>query len=105
MIKKIEFQFYLLIIIVLFSGKLFAQSDNEKTKLLILGTAHLSQIKDFDPMMLENVIDKLDTESFNVVCIENMPAELLYDIRSRNDSAFKQLISSYEFDLGISFFY
>ena len=95
MINKIESLFCFLIIILFLSGKLVAQPDNEKTKLLILGTAHLDQMKEFEPVMLERLIYKLDSESFDAVCIENMPAELLYDIRSRNDSAFAQIISSF----------
>ncbi len=95
MIQKVANQFFLLAFMILLTGKLWAQVDNEKTKLLILGTSHLSQIKDFESNMLENLISKLDSESFNAVCIENMPAELLYDIRSRNDSAFAGVISSF----------
>lgn len=61
----------------------------------MLGTPHLSQVKDFDPKMLENLIRDLTREAFQVVCIENMPAELLYDIRSRHDDAFGDVLTSF----------
>ena len=64
------------------------QTATDKTQVLILGTYHLNQIKGFQPKMLDNLIIKLDSLEFDAVCIENMPGELLYDIKSRNDSAF-----------------
>ncbi|MDF1673929.1 MAG: DUF5694 domain-containing protein [Vicingaceae bacterium] len=82
-------------LLALFSGNLFAQSENKKTEIQILGTPHLSQLKDFHPAMLEGLMNILDSKSFDVVCVEAMPAELLYDIRSRNDSAFSQVLSSF----------
>lgn len=87
-----------LIIFTLFtslSGSLFAQSENKKTEIQILGTPHLSQLKDFNPKMLDELINILSRKSFDVVCAEAMPAELLYDIRSRKDSAFSEVLSSF----------
>ena len=82
------------ILFFLFSGNLNAQIETEKTKILILGTPHLNQIKNFQSKMLDNLIIKLDSFEFDAVCIENMPGELLYDIKSRNDSAYINLIES-----------
>jgi hypothetical protein len=93
--KRTFFCFCLSATILLSSGISYAQVDTGKTQLLILGTSHLSQIKEFDPKMLEAVIAKLDSMSFDAVCIENMSTELLYDIRSRKDPAFGQVLSSF----------
>lgn len=38
---------------------------------------------------------KLDTIKFDAICIENMSGELLYDIQSRDDSAFIDLHESF----------
>lgn len=87
-----------LIIFTLFtslSGSLFAQSENKKTEIQILGTPHLSQLKGFNLEMLDGLMNILARKSFDVVCVESMPAELLYDIRSRNDSAFSEVLSSF----------
>ena len=83
------------ILLFLFSGNLNAQIETEKTKVLILGTYHLNQIKNFQSKMLDNLIIKLDSFEFDAVCIENMPGELLYDIKSRNDSAYINVIESF----------
>ena len=83
------------ILLFLFSGNLNAQIETEKTKVLILGTHHLNQIKNFQSKMLDNLIIKLDSFKFDAVCIENMPGELLYDIKSRNDSAYINVIESF----------
>ncbi len=72
-----------------------AQTELDKTNVLILGTYHLNQINDFKPEMLDHVVEKLDTFEFDAICIENMPGELLYDIRSRNDSAFIDVLEYY----------
>lgn len=65
-----------------------AISQFQKTQILILGTPHLTQIKEFEPAMLNNVISKLDSSSFDAVCIEKMPDMLLYDVYNRNDKTF-----------------
>jgi hypothetical protein len=82
-------------LLLLLSGNLLAQSENKKTEIQILGTPHLHQLKDFHPEMLEGLMNILDLRSFDVVCVEAMPAELLYDIRSRNDSAFSEVLSRF----------
>lgn len=64
----------------------------EKTQILILGTQHLSQVKNFNTNLLNTLITDLENYHFDAVCIENMPAQLLYDIQSRNDSAYAELI-------------
>ena len=66
----------------------FTNAQSNKTKILVLGTHHLSQIIDFEPIMLDKVISKLDTFNFDVIGIEKMSGELLNDIRSRQDSSF-----------------
>src|SRR5210317_2171114 len=82
-------------LLLLLSGNLLAQSENKKTEIQILGTPHLHQLKDYHPEMLEGLMDILDLRSFDVVCVEAMPAELLYDIRSRSDSAFSEVLSRF----------
>ncbi len=82
-------------LLIFFSGNLFAQSENKKTEIQILGTPHLSQLKSFNPEMLDALMNILARKSFDVVCVEAMPAELLYDIRSRKDSAFSEVLSSF----------
>ncbi len=72
-----------------------AQTEIDKTKILILGTYHLNQIPDFNPEMLDEVVVKLDSYEFDAICIENMSGELLYDIQSRNDSAFQDVLDGY----------
>lgn len=67
------------------------EAQNNKTRILILGTTHLQQIKEFEKPMLDEVILKLDTFNFDVICIEKMPGELLNDIASRNDNSFDEL--------------
>lgn len=85
---KLFTNLFLPIFLVLLSGGLNAQIEGQKTKILILGTYHLDQIKNFQPRMLDKLVSKLDSFEFDAVCIENMPGELLYDIKSREDSAF-----------------
>ena len=89
---KLITNLYILILLFLFSVNLNGQIETEKTKVLILGTHHLNQFKDFQPKMLENLITKLDSFEFDAVCIENMAGELLYDIKSREDSAYIYII-------------
>ncbi|MFD2515926.1 DUF5694 domain-containing protein [Pontibacter locisalis] len=92
--KSIHILAVLLFFLYTFKGE--AQIANaEKTKVLVLGSYHLNQIKGFQPEMLEQVIEKLDGYNFDVVCIENMPGELLYDIRSRNDSAYLEVLKRF----------
>ena len=83
---------YKTILIFLFSVNLNAQIEVEKTKVLILGTPHLNQIESFKPKMLNELIIKLDSFEFDAICIESMPGELLYDIKSRKDSAYIYII-------------
>ena len=83
---------YTAILLLIFSAGLNAQVETNKTKVLILGTHHLNQIKNFQPKMLDKLITKLDRFEFDAVCIENMPGELIYDIKSREDSAYIYII-------------
>lgn len=93
MIKKITLTLLLFIINISLAKQLFAQSKSQKTKVLILGTPHLNQIENFQIQMLDSTISILNEESFDAVCIESMPTELLYDIRSRKDDAFKDVLT------------
>jgi hypothetical protein len=79
-------------IILFFLFPLFTLAQTNKTKVLVLGTAHLSQIEGFESSMLNPIIKTLNTRKFDVVCIEKMPGQLLYDIKSRNDKAFDGVI-------------
>ena len=69
----------------------YSQDDFQKTEILVLGTPHLFEIENFQNEMLNGVKEKLKTYNFDVICIEKMPGQLLYDITSRNDSAFDGL--------------
>ncbi|MCQ0111708.1 DUF5694 domain-containing protein [Zhouia amylolytica] len=70
-------------------------AQDRNTQILIVGTPHLHHIDGFDAAMVSPVITKLNTYNFDVVCIENMPAEMLYDIRSRKDNAFAGVINNF----------
>lgn len=82
----------LIVLLLILSLGMSAQSGNE---VLILGTQHLSHIDGFEPSMLDAVIDKLCHYEFDVIAVESMPAMLLYDIRSRNDKAFEDVLGGW----------
>ena len=92
MSMKLLTNLYIAILLLLCSINLNGQIASEKTKVLILGTPHLNQIPNFQPKMLDNLVIKLDSLKFDAVCIENMPGELLYDIESREDSAYTYIV-------------
>lgn len=87
MIKKVIIPLLFLCI----QANLFSQNGIKKTEILILGTPHLFQIDQFENSMLDKVKEKLNTHDFEVICIEKMPGQLLYDIASRKDSAFNDM--------------
>ncbi len=89
MIKKI---IHLVILICLLPHLTIAQ--NPKTEILILGTSHLHQIKGFEPSMLNNVIAKLNSMNFDVVCVEKMPGQ---GIETHDFSALYSFINSKEY--------
>lgn len=66
-----------------------AQKNN--TEILILGTQHLQYMDGFEPTMLNKVLSHLKNKDFDVIALEQMPSELLYDIRSRDDNEFQNL--------------
>lgn len=82
----------ILLFMVLTVKLTMAQAEFKKTEILILGTSHLSQTKEFKPEMLNGLISKLEAMKFDAICIENMPGELLYDIQSRNDTTFAETL-------------
>lgn len=86
---------YIVFLALTLSSTIIAQTEIDKTKVLILGTYHLNQIPDFNPKMLDQLIAKLNTYKFDAICIENMSGELLYDIQSRNDSTYNDVLESY----------
>ena len=92
---KIFYRISFILFGVLISNSLLSQAEIGKTEILILGTQHLNQIDDFNATMLDHLIAKLDSFEFDAICIENMPAQLLYDILSRNDSAFVEVLKSF----------
>ncbi|UMB61173.1 hypothetical protein MHL31_02960 [Lutibacter sp. A80] len=65
----------------------------KKTEVLVFGTAHLSQMQNFEIKMLDKAIDKLDNFEFDVVCIEKMQGQLLYDIKCRNNPVFNGVVN------------
>lgn len=84
----------LVFVIYFISFSLFAQTL-KKTQVLILGTPHLEQLDNFQTHYLKNVLDSLKAKQFDVVAIENMPAELLFDIKSRKENYWQDLFNSY----------
>ncbi len=83
-----------LYVLLLISNSLSSQ-DITKTKILVLGTPHLEQLEDFHPSYLKRVLDSLKNENFDVVAIENMPAELLLDIKGRTENHWQDLYESF----------
>ena len=68
----------------------FSQSL-KKTEVLILGTPHLKQIDNFEPSHLKTVLKSLESRDFDVIAIEQMPAELLLDIKKRDKEYWQEL--------------
>lgn len=86
---------YILILALFFiSTSLFAQTL-KKTQVLILGTPHLEQLDNFQTSYLSKVLDSLQAKQFDVVAIENMPIELLFDIKSRKEAYWQDLFNSF----------
>jgi hypothetical protein len=79
---------------IISGGKLHAQQIN-KTKVLVLGTTHLSSLSGVKETHLKRVLDSLATYKFDAIALEQMPSELLLDIKSRKDEAWQELYSNY----------
>ena len=56
-----------------------------------MGTQHLQYMDDFEPTMLSGVLSHLKNKDFDIIALEQMSSELLYDIRSRDDNQFQNL--------------
>jgi hypothetical protein len=79
---KTKFNITTLIFAFIISGvKLHAQQIN-KTKVLVLGTAHLSSINGVKETHLKRVLDSLTIYKFDAIALEQMPPELLLDIKN-----------------------
>ena len=92
---KTKFIITTLIIAFIISGvKLHAQQIN-KTKVLVLGTTHLSSLSGVKETHLKRVLDSLSNYKFDAIALEHMPSELLLDIKSRKDEAWQELYSNY----------
>lgn len=78
-------------VLLLFSTGILFPQQPQKTKVLILGTSHLSFIEDIKPNHLQSVISELSKFEFNVIGIESMSAELLLDIRGRELPHWREL--------------
>lgn len=92
---KTIFKICMLFLVFIIVKNLNAQTEINKTKIMVLGTHHLTHISNYKPEMLDELVAKLDIIKFDVICIENMAGELLYDIRSRKDSAFVDLLNDF----------
>jgi hypothetical protein len=79
---------------IISGGKLHAQQIN-KTKVLVLGTTHLSSLSGVKETHLKRVLDSLAIYKFDAIALEQMPSELLLDIKSRKDEAWQELYSNY----------
>lgn len=85
----------ILLLSLLFTySSLFSQTL-KKTQVLILGTPHLEQLDNFQMPYSKRVLDSLQTKQFDVVAIENMPTELLFDIKSRKEGYWQDLFKSF----------
>lgn len=84
----------LVLALFIISNSLFSQSL-KKTQVLILGTPHLEQLNNFQTPYLKKVLDTLQAKQFDVVAIENMPTELLFDIKSRKEAHWQDLYKSF----------
>ena len=67
----------------------------KKTEVLVLGTAHLSTIQNIDKKHISRLIDSLSVYNFDAVAVEQMPSELLLDIKSRPAKPWQELYSYY----------
>lgn len=78
-------------------GNLPAQNSGKEkfTEILILGTPHLNSIDGFKSSMLDQLISKLNAYNFNVIGVENMPGELLYDLAARDDPSYDNVLNSF----------
>lgn len=81
-------------VFIISGGKLHAQQIN-KTKVLVLGTTHLSSLSGVKETHLKRVLDSLAIYKFDAIALELMPPELLLDIKSRKDEAWQELYSYY----------
>jgi hypothetical protein len=79
---------------IISGGKLHAQQIN-KTKVLVLGTTHLSSLNRVKEKNLKSLLDSLAIYTFDAIALEQMPSELLLDIKSRKDEAWQELYSNY----------
>ncbi len=65
------------------------------TKVLVLGTAHLDAIEGVSEIHLTHLLDTLKNYKFDVIALEQMPPELLLDIKSRPALPWQELYSYY----------
>lgn len=85
---------YILVLALFIVSKFVFAQSLKKTQVLILGTPHLEQLEKFQTPYLKKVLDSLQTKQFEVVAIENMPIELLFDIKSRKEAHWQDLYNS-----------
>jgi hypothetical protein len=83
---------------IISGGKLHAQQIN-KTKVLVLGTTHLSSLSGVKETHLKRVLDSLAIYKFDAIALEQMPPELLFDIKSRDNVAWQELYSNFANDI------
>ncbi|MGL5888744.1 MAG: hypothetical protein ACRC3B_02595, partial [Bacteroidia bacterium] len=83
------------ILVLLISAINFHSPELKKTKVLILGTAHLNSIEGIKEEHIALLLDTLSSFEFDAIGIEQMPAELLFDIKSRSSESWQELYSYY----------
>lgn len=84
----------LIFAITIFGVSLHAQQI-KKTKVLVLGTAHLSQQDGINEAHVAHLLDSLCVYKFDAIALEQMPPELVLDIRSREAEVWQELYSYY----------
>lgn len=88
-------KFNLMFIVALAISNLAFSQPIKKTQIMVLGTAHLAQITGFESASLSQVLDSLNSKKFDVVGIEQMPSQLLLDIKGRPESYWQELYNNF----------
>lgn len=84
-----------------FGFSLTNAQENLNTKIMVLGSPHLQQMKGVETSYLTDLLERLDVEEFDAIAVEKMPVELLLDIKKRPEKHWQELYA--EFKASIEF--
>lgn len=90
---KTKFFLSTLIFALIISGVNLHAQQIKKTKVLVLGTAHLKSLEGVNELHLSHLLDSLSAYKFDAIALEQMPPELVLDIKSRQAEAWQELYS------------